>query len=1145
MSTSIDIQTNDIEVIPSDSVVVETDQNNVCVQPYTDVEVIGSTKEYTIIGDAIFASQNIGEAPQWLSSIIDSVIGTALDSSLTDLAQAQRDLISALEELGIANNNYTEMVNIDARVDSAVSTRLAALNANIENANATIAELQITKASATEASAIALDIVSSSLSDTAAGTIGGTVSQLNSSITTLAGNVSSARTLVESRYGELNEAIADLDISVNTSIDGVKSAFTYDSTLKVGDKYYKTGFGLKASATSGGAGTEANPYTSEFWIDATRFKFTNSSATGGVSPFTIDAEGSIPKISFNGTVSFSNVTGDDVPEAGATRNIFRGRWLSGTAYNKGDIVTLAGDSWVTDTAHTSTVGNKPGVGTTWRLLAAKGNSVTTVNIYRRSATELGDNHKPTGTSTYNFEDNTVTGLNNSWTSSIPEGTDALYVSVASVAAEGTSSTGTIEGSQWSTPVKYVENGLNTATVFVFKRTASNTVPAKPGGTSVYSFNTQSLTTSPTNGWSEDLPSTGGPYRWMSKATAASTSDTDNIAATEWSTPRLIAEDGIQGAQGSSGAAGQDAKAVKLIASNTVLKYSTAGKDPTPTSIVFTAEPVNTSGTLMYRFYVNDVATGPSTTDTYTYTAPDTMSGTPTSVEVELYEDSVLVARDEVTLISLRDGASTLAATLSNEAHVVPTLSDGNGPILGGSGTTLRVFEGIVPLTFKAISNDYPLDSSRGTYNIQRTYVGLTPPDLQGVNTTTLTQPDYTSMSADVGSVVFNIRVRRLDGTTEMLTKVQSLSKSKQGVQGVKGAQGNTGASGQNAKAVKLVGSKTVLKYSSAGDSPTPEDITFTATPVNTSGTLTYRFYKDDVVIGTAASATNTYTYTAPSTMSATPTSIEVELYENAVLVARDEVTVVSLRDGSGAVAATLSNEAHVVPSSASGGSPVLGGSGTTLRVFEGTTPLTFAGTSSSHPAAGAKGTYNVQRVLTGLTAPDLVGTGTTTLTQADYTDMTADVATAVFNIRIRRLDGTTEMLTKVQTLSKSKQGGEGTSGASYIIVYKKNVSKPAKPTGNSSVPSGWSLEVGADWTGNVWKSEGRIAAGSTEITWSEPVMDFASWRKPGKVTIDGEFIEAGSIDASRIGAGVIYNAGADESDYTMKIDLDNGSIYIK
>ena len=65
--------------------------------------------------------------------------------------------------------------------------------------------------------------------------------------------------------------------------------------------------GLSTNYTSG-SGTLADPYVSEFWIDASRFKFTNSNQTGQVAPFTIDATGANPQIKFNGKVTFSNVT---------------------------------------------------------------------------------------------------------------------------------------------------------------------------------------------------------------------------------------------------------------------------------------------------------------------------------------------------------------------------------------------------------------------------------------------------------------------------------------------------------------------------------------------------------------------------------------------------------------------------------------------------------------------------------------------------------------------------------------------------------------------------------------------------------------------------------------------------------------------
>ena len=45
-------------------------------------------------------------------------------------------------------------------------------------------------------------------------------------------------------------------------------------------------------------------------------KFTNSNKTGSKAPFTIDASGATPEITFNGKVEFSNVT--HVPQLGST-----------------------------------------------------------------------------------------------------------------------------------------------------------------------------------------------------------------------------------------------------------------------------------------------------------------------------------------------------------------------------------------------------------------------------------------------------------------------------------------------------------------------------------------------------------------------------------------------------------------------------------------------------------------------------------------------------------------------------------------------------------------------------------------------------------------------------------------------------------
>lgn len=97
----------------------------------------------------------------------------------------------------------------------------------------------------------------------------------------------------------------------------VENKFDYDSSIIIDDVYYKAGFGLEASGVSGGSGTEADPYDSEFWVNAERFKFTNPNKTGGKAPFSIDASGTTPQIYFNGVVNFSNVSGTPTNSSGS------------------------------------------------------------------------------------------------------------------------------------------------------------------------------------------------------------------------------------------------------------------------------------------------------------------------------------------------------------------------------------------------------------------------------------------------------------------------------------------------------------------------------------------------------------------------------------------------------------------------------------------------------------------------------------------------------------------------------------------------------------------------------------------------------------------------------------------------------------
>ena len=135
-----------------------------------------------------------------------------------------------------------------------------------------------------------------------------------------------------------------------------------------------------------------------------------------------------------GNFNWNNAKGTGLPQVGATRNVFLGGWSSGYNYVVGDIVTdTLGYGWSCVTPHTSSGGvSTPVYPTTsnsyWVLYTVKGakgdsgSTTATVYIYRRLA---GANPPalPTARTTYTFSSAVLTDLENSWSSTIPAGTD--------------------------------------------------------------------------------------------------------------------------------------------------------------------------------------------------------------------------------------------------------------------------------------------------------------------------------------------------------------------------------------------------------------------------------------------------------------------------------------------------------------------------------------------------------------------------------------------------------------------------------------------------------------------------------------------------------------------------------------------------
>jgi len=179
-----------------------------------------------------------------------------------------------------------------------------------------------------------------------------------------------------------------------------------------------------------------------------------------------------------------------------------------------------------------------------------GDGTAVVYAYQRSATALTSDP---GNVTVSLQSGQITTnpLSNGWSKLLPSGTDPLYVVAATASGAGNSDT--ISSTEWSDPVIFSRDGqagLNAATIRLFKRNASSSSAGNlPTGNTTYTFGTGQLSFTNPQGWSDEVPTTGGAYLWTTQATAISTSATDDILQGEWASAGIMAQDGGNGDEG--------------------------------------------------------------------------------------------------------------------------------------------------------------------------------------------------------------------------------------------------------------------------------------------------------------------------------------------------------------------------------------------------------------------------------------------------------------------------------------------------------------------------------------------------------------------------------------------------------------------
>lgn len=348
---------NDIEVTSTSDVTAE-------VVDLGDLDITVAKREYVITGDDIYIPVLYDDAPQWMKDLVQVVVDVSIETGNQDLINDMTAMLQNFAVSYVPLNQYTQTILDLSDEDSRINALITTLNSNfsdgLSQSNAQIIELQLTKASKDEVVAQIIQTIAAQLADKTSN-IGATVDRIDQAIATetsaralsfqvltasledtnldVQANATATHILntyvgielgvpngtgllavasevtnlsAELSSGENTWANADstLENSLLTEISDegtrVESKFAYNSVVGINGVYKKSGFGLTTNYISG-SGTEVNPYISEFWIDASRLKFTNSNKTGSKAPFTIDATGTIPEITFNGKVSFSNV----------------------------------------------------------------------------------------------------------------------------------------------------------------------------------------------------------------------------------------------------------------------------------------------------------------------------------------------------------------------------------------------------------------------------------------------------------------------------------------------------------------------------------------------------------------------------------------------------------------------------------------------------------------------------------------------------------------------------------------------------------------------------------------------------------------------------------------------------------------------
>lgn len=352
-----------------------------------------------------------------------------------------------------------------------------------------------------------------------------------------------------------------------------------------------------------------------------------------------------------------------------------------TAMGAGASDTIAAGEW--SSAHLMAVDGAPGTP------GGGGANNAQVVLYKRSA-PTPTPARPSVTTTYTFASSSLAGADGGWTQAIPAANgNPLWVTAA--AASNTAATDDIAPSEWATPVVMTQDGINAATIFLYKRAATTPAPAVPSVDSTYTF-ASGLLTGQNNGWNQTVPANDGNPLWVTTATALSGgAATDTITPAEWATPRIMAQDGAPGAPGGPGdpgPPGPPGPTISLSGNDISFDFMDGVEFDVNQTITVTATKQNTSEAINWS---RSPAVTLGAPDGNTRTLSIANFGANQAVTITA-EGAVSGAKASVTLI--RNDQVTPDDSIIPDGQWIATAKAGGTVIGGGSSTPWR-FSGTV------------------------------------------------------------------------------------------------------------------------------------------------------------------------------------------------------------------------------------------------------------------------------------------------------------------------------------------------------------------------------------------------------------------------------------------------------------------